>query len=123
MRVLLWLLCIVTQLWTVKANVEKTIFLAPEPLNIPHVHPNLADLLLDNLLPDNHSIIETKLRVQFPTEAVPRGSESWYLLRGLEQGQRYEVRICWAATVSIHSTQVGARYVQPVASLQHMVFV
>jgi hypothetical protein len=47
------------------------------------------------------TILPTRLAVQFPTEAVPRGLESWYLLRGLDEGRRYEVRICWPATVSL----------------------
>ncbi|KAF2878322.1 hypothetical protein BDV95DRAFT_478548 [Massariosphaeria phaeospora] len=99
MRVSAALLCIVTHAcWTVDANVEKTVFLAPSPLTLPNVHPSLDDLRLDSLLPALASILETRLPVQFPTKAAPRGLESWYILRGLDDGRRYEVRICWPAT-------------------------
>jgi hypothetical protein len=99
MRVLAGLLCVVTQVWTVNANVEKTIFLGPSPVTLSHVRPSLDDLRLPVLSPPN-AVLPTRLPVQFPTEAVPRGLESWYLLRGLDEGRRYEVRICWPATVS-----------------------
>ncbi|KAJ4369932.1 hypothetical protein N0V83_005696 [Neocucurbitaria cava] len=99
MRVLAGLLCLVTQVWTVKANVEKTIFLAPGPVTRPDVRPSLDDLNLHVLSP-SHTILPAQLPVLFPSESVPRGGESWYLLRGLDEGRRYEVRICWPATVS-----------------------
>ncbi|KAF2463652.1 uncharacterized protein BDR25DRAFT_297789 [Lindgomyces ingoldianus] len=98
MRVTLWLPCIVTHVWTVNANVEKTIFLAPGPAALPNVPPALDDLRLDTLEPAYSPVLETKLAVQFPAAAPPRGLESWYLLRGLDEGRRYEVRICWPAT-------------------------
>jgi hypothetical protein len=100
MRALATLLVVVTQLWTVKANVEKTIFLGPRPVTLSNVHPNLDHLRLHVLSPSD-TILPTQLPVQFPTDSVPRGLESWYLLRGLDEGRRYEVRICWPATVSL----------------------
>jgi hypothetical protein len=100
MRVLAALLCVVTQVWTVNANVEKTIFLGPSPVILSNGRPSLDDLRLHVLSPSN-TILPTHLPVQFPTEAVPRGLESWYLLRGLDEGRRYEARICWPATVSL----------------------
>ena len=97
------LLCIVvTQAWTLRANVEKTIFLAPSPATLPHGLSRLDALHLDTIDPARLSIAATKLPVQFPSSSAPRGLESWYLLRALEQGRRYEVRICWPATVSLH---------------------
>lgn len=99
MRLLAALLCIVTQAWTVKANVEKTIFLAPGPVTLSNVRPSIDDLHLHVLSPAN-TLLSTQLPVQFPSESVPRGLETWYLLRGLGVGKRYEVRICWPATVS-----------------------
>ena len=99
MRVVPLLLLCVAQLWTVNANVEKTIFLGPQPVALPNVHPSLDDLALPSLTPVGRSVLETQLAVQFPTAAAPRGVESWYLLKGLESGRRYEVRICWPATV------------------------
>jgi hypothetical protein len=98
MRVLAGLLCFVTKVWTVNANVEKTIFLGPSPVTLPNVRPSLDDLRLHVLSP-LHTILPTQLPVQFPSESAPRGRESWYLLQQLEEGRRYEVRICWPATV------------------------
>ncbi|KAF2826120.1 hypothetical protein CC86DRAFT_406417 [Ophiobolus disseminans] len=97
MRVLAGLLFIVTQVWTVNANVEKTIFLGPRPIALPDVRPSLDDLRLHVLTP-SQTILPTQLPVQFPSKAAPRGLESWYLLQHLEPGRRYEVRICWPAT-------------------------
>lgn len=100
MRVLAALFCIVTQAWTVNANVEKTIFLGPSPVTLSNVRPSIDGLRLHVLSPDN-SILPTQLPVQFPTQSTPHGLDSWYLLQGLREGQRYEVRICWPATVSL----------------------
>ncbi|CAG5153960.1 uncharacterized protein ALTATR162_LOCUS3403 [Alternaria atra] len=97
MRLSAGLLCIVTQAWTVNANVEKTIFLGPKPVTLSNVRPRLDDFSLHRLSPTD-TILPIRVPVQFPTESVPRGLESWYLLRGLEDGRRYEVRICWPAT-------------------------
>lgn len=100
MRVPAVLFCIVTQVWTVNANVEKTIFLGPSPVTLPDVRPGLDDLHLRVLAPLD-PIVPTQLAVQFPDKSLPRGLESWYLLRQLQAGRRYEVRVCWPATVSI----------------------
>jgi len=120
MPLVLCLLCTVTQLWTVKANVEKTIFLGPSPVALPNAHPGLDDLRLDVLDPARSLILATQLAVQFPTAPAPRGLESWYLLRGLEDGRRYEVRICWPATVSLylflHNCACCARRRRPLLS-------
>ena len=69
------LLCIVTQAWTVNANVEKTIFLGPNPVTLSNVRPRLDDLGLHELSPSS-TILPTRLPVQFPTESMPRGLES-----------------------------------------------
>jgi len=84
----------------ISANVEKTIFLGPEPAIIPSQHPTLADLALDALTPSNWSL-RTTLPSSFPTDVYPRGRPIWLLLDALSHGQRYEVRICWAATVKL----------------------
>lgn len=97
MRALVILLFIVTQVWTVNANVEKTIFLGPSPVTLLHVSPGLDDLNLPVLSPVK-TILPTQLPVRFPDKSLPRGLDSWYLLRGLEAGRRYEVRLCWPAT-------------------------
>lgn len=90
---LVW--CIVPVL----CNVEKTIFLAPQAINIPTQHPNLETLRLDSLS-SAESSLRRQLPAAFPTSERDKGLESWYLLDELNQHQRYEVRICWAATVS-----------------------
>lgn len=87
------------------ANVEKTIFLGPEPVPIPQQRPTLSDLNLHTLTPGNSSI-RTHLDREFPgtkeeTGQESRGVESWLLLSDLTEGQRYEVRVCWAAIVSL----------------------
>ncbi|CAI9631496.1 unnamed protein product [Alternaria burnsii] len=97
MRLSAALLCIVSQLWTVNANVEKTIFLGPKPVTLPNVRSSPHDFGLNYLSPDS-TILPIRVPVRFPTESVPRGLESWYLLRDLEDGRRYELRICWPAT-------------------------
>lgn len=91
------------------ANVEKTIFTAPDSTDFGDARPNLIDLRLDILSPESLSI-RTVLPVIFPTEKHPRGLSSWYTLNSLRPGQRYEVRICWAATVS--SNKPGTLAVQ-----------
>ena len=84
---------------SVLANVEKTIFLGPEAIHIPRAHPNLEDLHLEVLTP-SHWRLRSRILATFPHPTSPKGTETWVLLNGLEQDQRYEVRVCWAATVS-----------------------
>jgi hypothetical protein len=111
------LLCIVTQAWTVNANVEKTIFLGPDAATLPDARPSLDDLRL-HTLSHARTILPTQLPVQFPSKSAPHGQESWYLLQHLEAGRRYEVRVCWPATVSARqprqtiptSTYLAARH-------------
>jgi hypothetical protein len=97
---LLLLLLLHTQfLASVRANTEKTIFVAPPSITIPNVHPGLDDLCIASLTPDK-PIVQTQLPLSFPNKTAPKGRESWYLLDRLRAGQRYEVRVCWVATVS-----------------------
>jgi hypothetical protein len=92
----------VITIWAVSAlaNTEKAIFLGPAPIAIPLEHPNIDDLHLARLSPSKLSF-RTRLEVSFPPDGNGKGTESWYLLHGLKEGQRYEVRICWAATVCL----------------------
>ena len=80
------------------ANVEKTIFLGPKFVNVPLRHPTLEDLHIDILTPKD-SALRTKIEAEFPDDEYERGKTSWFLLDDLKENQRYEVRICWAATV------------------------
>lgn len=82
-----------------QANTEKVIFTAPKNVDFGHVRPNLLDLHLETLSPTNLAL-RTALPVAFPSDQEHRGLQSWYLLQTLTQGQRYEVRLCWPATVS-----------------------
>lgn len=93
------LICLTLGISLASANVEKTIFLGPEPVNIPNQQPSLSTLNIDTLTPEDWSL-RTHLDATFPTEEFKRGSSSWFILDNLTEGQRYEVRICWLATVS-----------------------
>lgn len=84
------------------ANVEKTIFVAPRPGPVPAESPVIDDLGLERLSPEEFKL-RTDLNASFPTELLPRGTESWFFLEDLSPGQRYEVRVCWLATVSFFS--------------------
>ncbi|EXM30329.1 GPI-Mannosyltransferase II co-activator, Pga1 [Fusarium oxysporum f. sp. vasinfectum] len=83
---------------TAIANVEKTIFTAPASLPIPQQKPSLGDLRLPILTPDAPSI-RTHISRSFPSEPkdYASGVATWVLLDKLNQGQRYEFRVCWAA--------------------------
>ena len=87
---------------SVLANTEKTIFLGPEPVTIPLTHPTLSDLRLHTLTPTTptNGTLRTQLSAQFPSPDHPQGTVTWLLLDNLTPNQRYEVRVCWAATVS-----------------------
>lgn len=95
---LLRALWILSFLWChASGNVEKVIFIAPAAQALPN------DASIDNLLLTSLSETETSVRTyvnaSFPTEDAPKGTETWMLLEGLTAGRRYEVRICWLATV------------------------
>ncbi|KAH6623027.1 hypothetical protein F5144DRAFT_632443 [Chaetomium tenue] len=84
---------------SVLANTEKTIFLGPEPITIPLTHPTLSDLRLHTLTPTPaNGTLRTQLPAQFPSPEHPEGTVTWLLLDNLTPHQRYEVRVCWAAT-------------------------
>jgi len=81
------------------ANVEKTIFLGPGAVKVPHQPPTLEDLHIDVLTPKDGTL-RTQIQAEFPNDQSTQGKTSWYLLDNLEENRRYEVRICWPATVS-----------------------
>ncbi|KAJ0124645.1 hypothetical protein J7T55_005985 [Diaporthe amygdali] len=91
------LICLILGISLASANVEKTIFLGPEPVNIPEQQPSLLSLNLDTLTPENWSL-RTHIEAIFPTEDFARGKSTWLILDNLTESQRYEVRICWLAT-------------------------
>jgi hypothetical protein len=79
------------------ANVEKTIFVAPPATELPQ------DASIDNLLltrlSEQYPSVRTVMNASFPTPNSTKGTETWILLDGLRPRRRYEVRICWLATV------------------------
>jgi hypothetical protein len=83
----------------VYANVEKVIFVAPPPDPLPLDGSVSDDLGLERLSP-SAPWLRTHLNASFPTENTPRGTESWVFLENLHPGRRYEVRVCWLATVN-----------------------
>lgn len=96
MRIFVFLMHFVPWIASSSANVEKTIFLAPEAIEIPQDPPNLDNLHLKLLTPFQ-STLRTQLAASFPQPNSP-GTVSWFLLDELQPGQRHEVRICWLAT-------------------------
>jgi len=86
----------------VAANTEKIIFIAPELLSLSQTGPSLSNLNLDVLSPAS-TVFRTALPVSFPTDQFPDGNSSWYILSDLNPSQRYELRVCWTATVCVAS--------------------
>jgi hypothetical protein len=80
------------------ANVEKAIFLGPEPstVSLDDVGSHLG---LPQLVPSEHCSNCRAIRTRLSTSFSGRGAEHWVQVNGLEEGKRYEVRICWPATV------------------------
>lgn len=88
----------------VNANVEKLIFLGPPPLQTPSDFPLLADISYLERLSPAASDVRRKLHSTFPhSPPLTEPSEAFILLADLKEGQRYEVRICWPATVNLRS--------------------
>lgn len=87
---------VTTLIQIVVANVEKTIFVAPDHLTVPK-DSSIDKLLLTSLNPDRLKF-RTHLNASFPTDEKPHGEDTWALLEGLTPGQRYELRVCWLAT-------------------------
>ncbi|KAH0558340.1 hypothetical protein GP486_005003 [Trichoglossum hirsutum] len=86
-----------------RANVEKAIFLGPSSTLIPQEHPSLDHLHLASLSPRSPHL-RTKLHAAPPRGgAAAKGEVAWFLLDGLRAGQRYELRICWPATLYPHT--------------------
>ena len=100
MRLLAYLQSLAWCIFLVHGNVEKIIFIAPEAIQIPQHYPNFGNLNLQVLSPSK-SQLRRQLPAAFPTPANLNGIAAWFLLERLTQHQRYEVRICWAATVSV----------------------
>ena len=85
----------------VLGNVEKTIFIAPEPIDYHTLRqqPNLDTLKLEVLNPSNLTL---RRQLSPAKPGSQSGNEAWFLLDRLKHRRRYEVRICWLATVRYH---------------------
>lgn len=100
----------------VYANTEKVIFVAPPSTSYSRkTSSRLHEWSLGTLSPANLTL-RASLPVIFPTNEQPYGRESWYLLKGLHEHQRYEVRVCWAA---IQPTNFWLHVFQPSEILQN----
>lgn len=81
----------------VTANTEKVIFRAPS-------YQKSLQLTDSKLLASEYHLSPSQLKVRRSLQVLPTfheslyGTEHWYLLRNLTEGQRYEVRICWSAS-------------------------
>ncbi|KAI1492860.1 hypothetical protein F5X96DRAFT_319383 [Biscogniauxia mediterranea] len=94
----------------VRANTEKAIFLGPPAVDIPpdqfissrsssgSIDNNILDNLRVHVLTPDHHALRTHLEAQFPGNSLHHGKPTWLILDELTEGQRYEVRVCWAAT-------------------------
>lgn len=102
---------LICKLGPVYANTEKVIFVGPEALQVPAEHPTIEDLQLQALSPQHWSL-RTHIQAEFPTKTAYLGQASWVLLHGLQEGQRYEVRICWAAIVSLPAGELASAHSQ-----------
>lgn len=108
----LFILCL-AGLPSVCGNVEKEIFVAPhEPQELFFTSANGQSVELEALhiglpllTPSSHCRTTEpcrSIRISLNTSFLDRGEKQWVLLDHLEPGRRYEVRICWAATVSLY---------------------
>ena len=84
------------------ANVEKTIFIAPSGSDVTYISERraLAALNIETLSPGSNTLRRAISRTGTSRESSVVTS-TWYSLTDLNPAQRYEVRICWAATVSL----------------------
>ena len=83
-----------------KANVEKVTFVVPELGTDIQWASDEPRLNIDTLS-SSHQSLRTRLLARWPhTPASWTLSETWILLEDLREGGRYEVRVCWSATVS-----------------------
>ncbi len=110
------------------ANVEKTIFVAAPAAGVASgTHSThgresaalwsakLLSSRLPRLTPDSrHNAWRTALPAAFSwADNFPANGTTWVLLDELRTGQRYELRVCWAATVSFAR---GGRWYSPFLS-------
>ena len=90
MRHPLTLLSILLLPTLILANTEKVIFIAPpaplEPLEFHRA--------LETLSPSKPAVRKIKVQLSFE-----RPTEEFFVLEALDIGRKYEVRVCWPASV------------------------
>lgn len=84
------------------ANTEKVIFTAPPRDTLSELY-DIGEEAFRTLTPSKPTL-RASLPVAFPTTDRPNGLDSWYRLEDVEEDRRYEVRVCWAATVGNFSS-------------------
>ncbi|KAI0542066.1 hypothetical protein GGR58DRAFT_335124 [Xylaria digitata] len=90
----IWVSLLLPLVW---GNTEKTIFLGPSPVDFESTYPTLDYSGLVPLSPESFTV-RTALKAEFHNNHLSHGTPSWFVLHNLTEGQRYEVRVCWAAT-------------------------
>jgi hypothetical protein len=82
-------------------NVEKVVFLGPKPIagTVLGLGDSLSSPYLELLNPSESSLRRV-LHSTFEESLDRKESDAWVLLDDLEVGRRYEIRVCWSATVS-----------------------
>ncbi|CCU82443.1 unnamed protein product [Blumeria hordei] len=81
----------------VLSNTEKTTLVGPKRIDPFYWHTALSQIDLKVLSP-HHTPFRTHIKSTFPNNLSKIGRTSWFILGDLIEGQKYEVRICWAAT-------------------------
>lgn len=107
--ILFFLLPFFSFLSSTYANTEKAIFTAPDPITLSNLPPALEGQNIPILGPSTRWSIRTNLTRVFALsqeekegeEEEEQGYASWLLLDNLTPGQRYELRVCWSALVSV----------------------
>ena len=92
----------------VAANVEKVIFVAGQGAadGASALRSSILSSILPRLTPDGNAW-RTGLPAVFSWEDhFPDNGTTWVLLDDLSEGQRYELRVCWAATVRLSSPDI-----------------
>ncbi|KAL1896775.1 hypothetical protein Sste5346_004408 [Sporothrix stenoceras] len=95
----LWLALLVGAV-IVAANTEKAIFVAGPQHPASDKALSMVTSRLPRLTPDaDGNTWRTGLPAVFPwADTFPLNGTTWVLLDNLTEGQRYELRVCWAAT-------------------------
>lgn len=99
MRPMLWIIYTLVQALIVEANTEKVIFVAS---STPPPGKDAIQGFGYAIGPDSR--VEQHLEISLNTEAGPHSAVRWYELRNLTAQNRYEVKICWPASVRLASS-------------------